>query len=110
MGHELGSATDIDRFFVFRTVYTNFHLDRERQFLELSYRRVGQKYRQKMVILSFVGYLGEFESDSQTVWTGIYTANEVSPNGEDMFFKMSYSPFSAGACLRRCFIPYVLFP
>ena len=27
---------------VFRTVYTNFHLDRERRFLELTYRFVGQ--------------------------------------------------------------------
>ena len=47
MGHELGSATDIDRLLVFRIVYTNFRLDRERQFLELSYRFVGQKRRQK---------------------------------------------------------------
>ena len=35
MGDELGSATDIDLLRVFRTVYTNFDLDRERRFLEL---------------------------------------------------------------------------
>ena len=46
-------------------MYTNFHLDRERRFLELSHRFVGEKYRHKVVILSFLGYLGEFESDSQ---------------------------------------------
>ena len=39
MGDELGSATDIERLLcVLRTVCTTFHLDRERGFLELSYR------------------------------------------------------------------------
>ena len=40
---------------VFRTVYTNFHLDRERPFLELAYRFVGQKCRQKLAFFIFLG-------------------------------------------------------
>ena len=72
MGDELGSATDIDRFPVFRTVYTNFHLHRERGFSELS-EILGQQCPKKMVIFNFLGYLGEVESDSQTVWTCICT-------------------------------------
>ena len=35
MGDELGSATDIDPLCL-QGLYTNFHLDRERRFLELS--------------------------------------------------------------------------
>ena len=60
------------------TVYTIFHLDRESRFLELSYRFVGKNVAKKMVILSFLGYPGEFESDSQTVWTGICTVKPLS--------------------------------
>ena len=58
---------------VFRAaVYTNFHLDWERRLLELSIQFFGRKCRQKMVILSFFGYLAEIESDSQTVWTYLH--------------------------------------
>ena len=56
------------------TVYTNFHLDWERRFSELSYGfYLGKKFRQKMAIWVFLVYLGEIESDSQTAWTCICT-------------------------------------
>ena len=68
MGGELGSATDIDPSpGVFRTVYTNFHLNRERRIFRAVMQILGQKCRQKMVILSFLEYLDNTESDSQTV-------------------------------------------
>ena len=63
MGDELGSATYIDRLLVvFRTIYTNFHLNREHDFLAIV-QILGQKCRQKMLIFSFLGYLDENESD-----------------------------------------------
>ena len=37
MGNELGNANYVDRLLVSSALYTNFHLDRERLFLELSY-------------------------------------------------------------------------
>ena len=75
MGDELGIATDIDRLLVCSgLVYTIFHVDRERGFLGVVTQILGKKCRQKSVILSFLGYLGEIESDSQkTVWTSIRT-------------------------------------
>ena len=66
MGDELGSATDTGRLLV-SSGYTNFHVDREIWSCHTDF--VGQKRRQKWVILVFLGYLGEFESDSQTIWT-----------------------------------------
>ena len=81
MGDELGSATDADRLLVSSGLsarYTTLHLDRERRFLMLPYRIVGQKCRKKWVILSFLGYLGEFESDSRSVRTCICTVKPRS--------------------------------
>ena len=83
MGDELGSAKDIDRL-VSSGLYSNFHLDRARRFLEPTYRLGGQKCRQKLVILSFIGYLGEFESASQTVLTCICT---IMPRSVRPIFK-----------------------
>ena len=43
MGDEIGSPIDIDGLLacgVFRTVYTNFHVDRERRISELPYRNL----------------------------------------------------------------------
>ena len=71
MGDELGSATDIDRLVVSSGLSrtTIFTLIGNDDFLELSWEMLGQKCRQKVAILSFLGYLDEIESDSQTVWT-----------------------------------------
>ena len=65
MGDESGRATDMDPLLVSSGLFlvylhTNFRLDRERRFLELSH---GTDFRPKnvpqdLVILSFVGYLG----------------------------------------------------
>ena len=71
---------------VFRAVYTNFNLDRERRFLELFRRtripmRLRKDFRPKMSTkfgsnsLQFSGYPGEIESDSPTAWTCICTTN-----------------------------------
>ena len=51
---------------VFRTAYTKFHLDRELRFSELVMRKIGQNFGKKMVLLRFIGFLGETEPDSQT--------------------------------------------
>lgn len=67
MGDELGSATYIDRLLVSQSsvVYTKFHLDRQRLFLELSYKFSVEMSvnKLKLVRVSFRGYLGENESD-----------------------------------------------
>ena len=60
MGRELGNETFIEVLlvFVFSIVSTKFHIDRERRFLyELSV--------EKLVLLSFRGYLGEIESENK---------------------------------------------
>ena len=68
MGDELGNATDIDRFVcVFRTLHQIPTI------FGAVVRTLGTKRRQKLVCLSFLEYLGEIESYSQTVWTCRYT-------------------------------------
>ena len=69
MGDELRSAVDIDRVLVFRTVYTNFYLDRERRFLQPPYRFLAKNVAKNRIFLRLLGYLGEIESDSQAIWT-----------------------------------------
>ena len=65
MGDKLGSATDMDRLFcVFRTVRSNINVDRERMIFGAVTQILGQKCRQKLAILSVIGYLGDTESDS----------------------------------------------
>ena len=73
MGDELGGATDIASPCVFRAVYTTFHLDEGTTIVGAVLQILRQNVLQKMVILSFLGYLGEIESDSQSVWTCICT-------------------------------------
>ena len=67
---------------VFRTAYADFHLDRERRFWSCH-----QDFRPKMspinvtwyrTFFSFLGYLGEIEPDSQTVWTCIQQCFQFS--------------------------------
>ena len=66
MGDELCITTYVDRPLVFGVVYTNFHLDRERLLLELSYVRIlSQSLGLKVLLLRFRGYLCEIESGYQ---------------------------------------------
>ena len=58
---------------VFRTSTPIVTLIGNSHFFELSQKISGQKCHQKYVILSFLGYLDEIESDPQTVWTCICT-------------------------------------
>ena len=59
MGGELGNGTYIDIFFrVFSIVSTIFYLDRERRYLH-------EFCVDKLVLLSFGGYLGEMESEKK---------------------------------------------
>ena len=68
MGDELGSATGIDRLLVSSGPSTTiFTLIGNDEFWSSHTDFVGQQCRQKMAILSFLGYLGEFESHSETV-------------------------------------------
>ena len=46
---------------------------------------LGKKCRQKMAILSFLGHLGEIDSDSETVWTCICTINIVPQSALPIF-------------------------
>ena len=71
MGEELGSATDIDGLLASSGLLCVplFALIGNDDFWSCQTYFVGQKCRQKSVISSFLGYLGEFDSDSQTVWT-----------------------------------------
>ena len=80
----------------FRIVYTNDHLDRERLLLGAVIQLLGQNCRQKLEILSFLGYLGEIESDYQTVWTCICT---IVPRSVLPTFK---SWFAVVGEIRRC--------
>ena len=69
MGHKLGSATDIDSLLVSSGQSTPIFTLIGKDDFWSCHRFVGRKCRLKLVILSFLGYLGEFESDSQTIWT-----------------------------------------
>ena len=93
IGDEVGSATDIDRLFVssgpFCTWYTNFHLLIGNDDFWSFHTGFRPEISPKKCNLSFLGYLGEIVSDSQTVWTCIYmhictivcaTVSASSPN------------------------------
>ena len=56
---------------VCRTIHTKFHLDRKRGLLELSHGLYAEMSGQKLLFLSFLGYLPETEAYSQNVWTCI---------------------------------------
>ena len=55
------------------------------RFLEPVMQILGKKCRQKMAILSFLGHLGEIDSDSETVWTCICTINIVPQSALPIF-------------------------
>ena len=77
MGDELGSATDIDRLLVSSELSTAiFDLIGNDDFWSC-HRDFRPKMSPKYGNLSFVGYLGEIESDFQTVWACICTTNIV---------------------------------
>ena len=46
-----------------------------------------QLIRKKWLLLRFRGYLGEIESDSQTVWTSICAINMIVPRSVLPIFK-----------------------
>ena len=71
MGDELGSATGIDRLLGSSGLSTPIFALIVNDDFGAVIQILDQKCRQKMVISSFLGYLGEIESDSQTVWTCI---------------------------------------
>ena len=58
---------------VFRTVDTNFTLIGNDVFFGAVIRILCQKCLQKLVLFSFLRYLGEMNWDSQNVWTCMYT-------------------------------------
>ena len=67
MGDELGSPTDIDRLPASSGLSTAVStLIGKDDFGAVIQADFSPKCRQKMVIWSFLGYLGEIESDSQT--------------------------------------------
>ena len=65
---ELSNETDIHRLLVSAALLTaKIALIGNDEFWSSHTDFVGQQCRQKMAILSFLGYLGEFESHSETV-------------------------------------------
>ena len=87
MVDELGRATDMDRLLVSSGLSTPiFTLSRTTIFGAVTHILV-RKYRQKIVSFIFLGYLGEIESDSQTVWSCICTfvPRSVLPNSKSLF-------------------------
>ena len=72
--YELGSATDIYRLLVSSGLSTPIFtlIGNDDSWSCKTDVFVGQKCLQKLITLSSLGYLGEFESDSPTVWTAYY--------------------------------------
>ena len=71
MCNELRSGTDIDRLLVCSGLSTPIFALIGNDYFGAVIQILGQKCRQKMVISSLVGCLGEIESDSRSVWTCI---------------------------------------
>ena len=84
MSDELDSANDIDRLLVSSGLSTPIFILIGNDDCSSCQSDSMLKYRQKLALLSFLRYLVKIESDSQNVWTCMYT---IVPGSVLLMFK-----------------------